>query len=69
MKVNEINPGKDLYNRVRSGFVLRETSLTKWCRENHITRSAAIACLIGTWNGPKGRDLRARLVRESGATI
>lgn len=69
MKVNKINPGKDLYTRVKSGFVLRETSFTKWCQENQVSRTAAIACLMGTWDGPKGRILRARLVSEAGLEI
>lgn len=66
MNINEISPGKRLYNQVKSGFILKETTFTKWCRENGVARSAAIACLMGAWDGPKGKQLRQILISEAG---
>lgn len=58
--------GQDLVRAVRSGFVLRGTSLGKWCRENRINPQNARVALLGGWNGPKGRALRERIIRAAG---
>ena len=36
MSINDINPSPALYIRVRAGFVAQGTTLTAWCRENHL---------------------------------
>lgn len=59
-------PSLDLHLQVRAAFVLQGTSLKGWCREQGITPSNARDALIGRWNGPKGRALRARVVKASG---
>lgn len=66
MDINELPPSVDLYNRVRAGFVARGSTLSKWCRENEINPTNARSCLAGVWNGPKGKQLRQRLIDESG---
>ena len=58
-------PGLDLHFRVRAGFVAQRTSLKRWCRENDIQPTNARDALIGRWDGPKGRALRARLVEAA----
>lgn len=59
-------PGPDLVRAVRSGFVLRGTSLGKWCRENRINPQNARVALLGGWDGPKGRSVRERLIKAAG---
>ena len=66
MNVNNHTPSRDLYNQVRAGFIGQGSSLTKWCRNNGIKPQNAIHCLMGTWDGPKGKALRAELISESG---
>lgn len=58
--------GPDLVRAVRSGFVLRGSSLGKWCRENRINPQNARVALLGGWDGPKGRALRERIIRAAG---
>jgi len=65
MNTNQLLPGQELYNHVRAGFILQNTSLGEWCRMHGITQTNAKACLHGTWSGPKGQNLRTRLIEES----
>lgn len=58
-------PGFDLHKRVRAGFLLQGTSLTEWCRANGTHISNARGALLGTWNGPKGREMRTRIVKAA----
>lgn len=66
MNSNHIPTGKQLYVKVRSGFVAQDTTLTAWCRENKVPRQSAVMCLSGMWNGPKAKTLRKRLLEASG---
>lgn len=59
-------PGRDLLAQVRAGFVAKHTTLTEWCRKEGINTSAARQALYGTWDGPKGRAMRAKIVRAAG---
>lgn len=59
-------PSLQLLVQVRTGFILQGTTLTEWCRENDTHISNARNALIGTWNGPKGKAMRARLVKAAG---
>lgn len=65
MNVNAFPPSRDLYNRVRAGFITQDTTLQAWCRENDILRQNALNCLVGVWNGPKAKALRARLIKAA----
>ena len=69
MNINDFPPGKALYLKVRGGFVAQGSTLTGWCRENDINPTNARASLAGVWDGPKGRDLRAKLLVASGIVI
>jgi len=66
MNSNPTMPSVELYNMVRAGFVVRGTTLNSWCRNQGISMGNARDCLLGSWNGPKGRELRARIVKDSG---
>jgi len=61
------SPSKDLLAKVRAGFVAQGTSLNRWCAEHGVLYPNARQVLIGTWNGPKGQDLRLRLVEAARA--
>lgn len=65
MKSSQLLPGQELYNRVRAGFILQNTSLGEWCRNHGVIQSNAKACLHGSWGGPKGNELRKRLIHAS----
>lgn len=58
-------PGKDLYRRVRAGFVLQGTSLQTWCRQHGTHASNAQRALIGSWDGPSAKDLRRRVIKAA----
>jgi len=58
-------PSLDLVRQVRAGFTLQGTSLKRWCRENGIRFNNARDALIGSWNGPKGKAVRTRIVRAA----
>lgn len=59
-------PGPDLMNRVRAGFLLQNTTLAEWCREQKINASAARQAVYGTWNGIKGQAMRAKVLKAAG---
>lgn len=69
MKPNEIEPGHDLLMKVRGAFIYHNSSLSKWCRDNEIEMTHARDCLLGGWNGPKAKALRAKLVSASRAAV
>ncbi len=66
MEIPHIEPSRGLYNKVRGGFIAQGISLSKWCEMNDLNTQNAHSCLIGTWNGPKAKKLRHRLVDASG---
>ena len=57
--------GQTLY-RVRGGLVARGTSLHRWCIENGEDTSNARRAIAGTWKGPKGRELKVRVLAAAG---
>lgn len=66
MNLNDFPPGKELYLKVRGGFVMNGSTLTQWCRSNNIQPQNARSCLAGAWDGPKGRELRKKLIIAAG---
>lgn len=65
-KCKHATPGIDLFLQVRASFVSQGTSLNAWCLANDIHPSNARQCLTGAWNGPKGRQLRKRILAAVG---
>jgi hypothetical protein len=63
--IKEFIPGESLYLAVRGGFIIQGTTFTKWCKQNSIHPTSARLALLGGWSGPKGKELRARLVNAS----
>lgn len=60
-----MQPSQKLANAVRAGFILKGTSLNKFCLSNAIDVSNAKKALLGSWNGPKAIALREKLVTAS----
>lgn len=59
-------PSLELLRRVRAAFIVKDSTLKAWCRDNQIHMSNARNALIGSWNGPAGQAMRARIVKASG---
>ena len=59
-------PGRDLLVKVRGAFTFHHSSLSAWCKSQGIELSVARATLMGGWDGPKARELRKRIVSDSG---
>ncbi|MGL1088160.1 hypothetical protein [Vibrio vulnificus] len=64
--IQQIAPGKELYNKVKVGFIIKGTTLGAWCRRSGVKQQNVMSCLIGTWDGPKAKMLRAKVIQESG---
>ncbi|MBF0622895.1 MAG: hypothetical protein HQL54_13320 [Magnetococcales bacterium] len=64
---NDLKPGRDLFLKVKAAFILQDTTITQWCKANEISISGASSALIGSWNGPKGKEVRQRVYEASGA--
>ena len=62
-------PGIELYRQVRAAFVVKGESIKGWCRENGTHFSNARNSLVGSWDGPRGRAMRAKLVKASGLKL
>lgn len=59
-------PSVQLAREVRAAFILKGTTLKAWCRANNTHFSNARNCLVGSWDGPAARKMRARLIKDSG---
>ncbi|WP_084609843.1 hypothetical protein [Sedimenticola selenatireducens] len=66
MDINTATPGIDLHLKVRANFITQGTTFSAWCREHGVNNGNARAALIGSWDGPKGRALREKLLEASG---
>ncbi|MEI2428671.1 hypothetical protein RDV84_00275 [Lysobacter yananisis] len=60
------DPSLELLRKVRAAFVLKDSTLKAWCRQNGIHMTNARNALIGSWNGPAGQAMRRRVVKASG---
>lgn len=59
------SPGQALLREVKAGFILQGTSVTRWAKDNGMHPSNVRNVLLGTWDGPKGRELRNRVIKAS----
>lgn len=58
-------PSQYLLRRVQAGFVLQGTSLRAWCLKQQINPTLARSALLGSWNGPRGKQMRARVAQAA----
>ncbi len=61
--------GEKLYARVRANFILNGSSLNRWCKANGVAIQNGRAVLLGHWDGPKAKALRARISRASESRV
>jgi len=66
MSLLNIAPSDELYNKVRGGFITQGRTLREFCREHGCTPTNAREALMGSWNGPKARSLRVKMIEHSG---
>lgn len=66
MEINVYKPSLDLHNQVKAGFVAQGASLSSWCKNNGVKISNIKQCLTGSWDGPKAKELRAKVIHASG---
>lgn len=59
-----LTPSPELLTRVRTGFMVKGTSLHKWCQENGVKYANTREVLIGAWDRPIGKKLRTELIRS-----
>jgi len=59
-------PGQSLFLETRISFIRKGSTLHAWCKKNAVRPSDARQALIGTWNGPKGRAMRTRVLKAAG---
>lgn len=64
-----VPPSLALYNNVRGRFVMSGSTLAAWCKSNGHNVANVRAALIGTWNGPEAKKLRARLIEDAGVVL
>lgn len=60
------SPGNELNLEIRAGFVRQGTTLTRWCKENGLKQSNVRDAILGSWDGPKGRAVRAKVAKAAG---
>lgn len=69
MKHPPIEPGTRLMQEVRAAFILDGTTYTSWCRSQGIDPSMVRQAIYGTWAGPKGRAMRALVLKAAGVKV
>ncbi len=60
------DPGTRLMQQVRAAFILSGTTYTAWCRTQGMDPSLVRQAIYGTWGGPKGRAVKAQVLRAAG---
>ncbi|MGE4439572.1 hypothetical protein [Achromobacter sp.] len=58
--------GTRLMQQVRGSFILQGTTYTAWCRSQGMDPSLVRQAIYGTWGGPKGRAIRAAVLKAAG---
>jgi len=60
-----MQPGQELIQLVRAGFIMQGTTLWGFCRVNGLDANNARKSLLGKWNGKKAIALRERLIESA----
>ncbi|HAS6636673.1 hypothetical protein AABD46_05645 [Vibrio parahaemolyticus] len=68
-QINMNTENNDLYTKVKAGFLLKGTSLHRWCIDNEVKRQAAALALKGIWNGPKSSELKRKIIEAAGLSL
>lgn len=59
------SPGPELNLEIRVGFIRQGTTLTRWCKDNGLRISNVRDAILGSWDGPKGKAIRAQVAKAS----
>lgn len=59
-------PGPDLNREIKAGFILQGTSLSAYCKKHGLRLTNVRDAILGSWDGPKGRALRAQVAKAAG---
>lgn len=59
-------PGLQLYNEIRAGLILKNTSLSVWCLAHGVKRQNARLALLGGWRGPKADRIVRQIIKAAG---
>lgn len=62
-------PGPELNREIRAGFVRQGTTLTRWCKDNDLRIGNVRDAIFGSWDGPKGQALRAKVAKAAGVKV
>lgn len=54
------------YQSIRAAFVVKGSSLHRWCQENGIAMQNARAARLGSWTGPKAAKIDENIQVASG---
>lgn len=68
-KAIPLNPGPELLDAIKAGFVAKGTTYIEWCRGHNVTYQNARVAMLGGWRGPKATRLVLRLIRAAGLTV
>ncbi len=63
----QAQPGEELLQAIRAGFILQGTNFTQYCLTNGIGPANARMAIRGGWKGPKATALIKQLIAASGA--
>lgn len=58
--------GLQLYNQIRAGLILKNTSLSVWCLAHGVKRQNVRLALLGGWRGPKADRIVRQLMKAAG---
>ncbi len=61
--------GKQLLRSVRARFIEQGTTLGEWCRNNNLHMSNCREALIGSWDGPKAKAVRAKILKAASQKV
>jgi len=62
-----MQPGKQLIQEVRAGFIKQGTTLSEYCKKNKIDGGNVYRLLRGDWDGVKAKVIRSQIIEASGA--
>ena len=66
MSKTDLEPSLRLYRKVRAVMVEQNVTLAEVARELGVARNNIRPALTGEWDGPKGRDVRNRVLIRAG---
>ena len=60
-----MQPGQELIQEVRAGFIRQGSTLSEYCRDNVIDGGNVYRPLRGQWNSDKAKARRAQIIEAA----